>query len=382
MGDINLIPGQQARGEARLGKRQGGSTEYTHPASGQPSPLPIPSRPTRQGWWAQRKRLRAARAQARAVERHAQQAARAQTPVAQPLPSPMKRPAVELNLLKDKTLSLPATPPPPRRVVPPPAAPTTPPDFVSDSGFRDSKTLPASEAYSIRRPPTHPKPVVKLKKKEHTPHTPAPEHAAEEGLGPLVDVNLIPHDMGGKQKPLHPWTEIVWYALAAVVLVGAGYGGLRWYEYTLTQDSAELQAQIQELEQDVHTYSAQREEANVIQTQLLGLQSILDQHVQYSDFFQFLQDNTLPSVYYKSLNVNARTGAVSASAVTSDFDQLRAQVAVLESHSAVSNVSVTSATRTVPTAVTDGEFTESAPTTSVTILFSISWSVDQQLFLD
>lgn len=397
MGEINLIPGQQVKGQGRAQQSGAGGVEYSHPVDEKLTPqVSGANRPPKQGWWARRQVRRAAQAAAKAAAQAVVPKAEVRVNLApkstksgSPKPAGATPPPqddffpVEIDLLADVKKASP--PPHPTSAVRPIQAE---PDFISDAGFKSSSTPPAyvpprkplpstNDAYYIRRPVkpvADPKPT-KHKKEKHVA-TQGRQHQPTELPVSLMDVNLIPKEFGLATKPKHPWSELIRYGVVSGVIVGATYGGLRWYEYKLTSDTADLKAQVAVLDQQIATYATERKQAIVLQDKLTGLTTIIDEHVNYAEFFSFVEANTLPTVYYKSLNVDARSGAVSTSAVTSDFDQLRAQVAVLEDNSLVSAVTVNSATRTVPTTPT-GEVS----TTGVqTLLFSLTFKVDQSVF--
>lgn len=384
MGEINLIPGQQVRGQKRSGERSAEGVEYTQPEEQHipaPSLIPRPEKPTKESWWQKRKVRQAAKKAQKDVDRTklaAQRVAQAKAEVAaqaavvQPTRSVVRPPAAPR-----RPAPVDVRPQTPTMRPIPPAAPVhaqAEPDFLSDAGFKSNpnNSLPVSEAYSIRR----------TKRPQQTTKT--PKHPARhEPVGEpaeLLDVNLIPKEFGQKERPKHAFIELIWYGLTAALMVGAVYGGLQWWEFNLTQRSSDLQQQVALLDGQIAGYAAERQTANELQTQLQGLSTVITQHVTYDQFFSFLEQNTLPSVYYKSINIDSRTGKVTASAVTADFEQLRAQEAVFLDNPMVKDVSITSATRTVPTTPTvEGEGAEVANTT-YPLLFNLSLSVDTSLF--
>ncbi len=351
MGEINLIPGQQVRGQKRSGQKTAGGVEYTQPRE---EKIPVPAKPPKESWWHKRQARRAAK-QAQRAAQAAYRAAQAKVqpvPVATTTKPPVRPLAVDVNLLPHAPAAVPA--PKPRPI------PQAEPDFLSDAGFK-SNSFPPSEAYSIRRP------------KRQTRHEPVGEPAE------LLDVNLIPKEFGLTERPKHSYFELLWYGLTAALMVGAVYGGLQGWQFNLTQKSSELQQQVALLEGQISAYDTERQTADELQTQLQGLQAVMTQHVTYDEFFSFLERNTLPSVYYKSINVDSRTGQVTASAVTADFEQLRAQEAVFQAHPMVKDVTVTSATRTVPTTPTTEDET-AVDSGSHPLLFNLSLSLDTSLF--
>lgn len=375
MGEINLIPGQQVRGQKRSGERSAEGVEYTQPEEQKipaPSLIPRPEKPAKESWWQKRKVRQAAKkaqkdadraklAAQRVAKAMAMAEAKAQAALVQPTrsvtrpPAPPHRPvAVDV-------------PPAPRHV-------QAEPNFLSDAGFKSNPnhSLPVSEAYSIRRTK---RPQQSAKTSKHAArHEPVGEPAE------LLDVNLIPKEFGQKERPKRAFIELIWYGLTGALLVGAVYGGLRWWEFNLAQRSSDLQQQVALLDGQIADYAAERQAANELQTQLQGLSTVITQHVTYDQFFSFLEQNTLPSVYYKSINVDSRTGKITASAVTADFEQLRAQEAVFLDNPLVEDVIITSATRTVPTTpTTEGESVEVANTT-YPLLFNLSLSVNTSLF--
>lgn len=374
MGEINLIPGQQVRGQKKSGQKATEGMEYSQPGRVKipaPSLIPTPAKPRKESWWQKRKAKQAARQTLREAER-----ARAVVATARPVrPEP-----VDVNLLPhtpaQPTVKPKPIPPAPVRLAP--ARASAEPDFLSDAGFK-SNSLPPSEAYSIRKP----KQRTSSQPTQNREHAAGKHSARHEPVGEsaeLLDVNLIPRELTHKERPKHASTELIWYALTAGVIVGGMYGALQWYEFNLTQQSSELRQQIALLDAQIADYTAERETASELQTQLLGLNTLMTQHVAYDHFFSFLEQNTLPSVYFKTLNVDSRTGQVTASAVTANFDQIRAQEAVMQANPLVKDIAITSATRTIPTTPTSEEETIVVDAGQYPLLFNLSLSLDTSLF--
>lgn len=377
MGEINLIPGQQGRGKNRTDQTGSEAVEYTQPKEEKfpaPSLIPKTHTPAKEGWW-QRRKIRQAEKQ---VKREAERVAQAKALVVSqaPAPAPARPLAVDVNLLPHGK-SVQAAPRVKSAPLVQPIQTQAEPDFLSDAGFK-SHSFPPSEAYSIRRT-KRPVPKQIQKKKEHSSTKHSERHEPIGEPADLLDVNLIPKEFGRTDRPKHSFIELIWYGMTSALIVGAVYGGLKWYEFNLTQKSSDLQQEVAKLDNQIASYNTERQSATELQIQLQGLSTIISQHVTYDQLFSFLEENTLPSVYYQTMNIDSRQGKITTSAVTANFEQLRAQEAVFQEHPLVTDVTITSATRTIPTTPT-GEDEVVVENLNYPLLFSLSLSVDTSLF--
>lgn len=324
--------------------------EYTAP---QKDTTPhVNLQPPQPSWWDKRKAERAVRKAAReaAATTNVQEAHLLKIDLQPDSVTSVVRPiARHIPLPPRHAVAHPRPTPPP--IPAPHARAQTRVDFISDAGFHATRTPPPPKKHGI---PLQPGAV--------TP-------------GALLDVNLIPKGLGDPVQQAHKPLSLLWYALGALVCVVGAYGGLRWYEYSLTAKASIVQAEVAQLDRQIAIFTAERVQAERLQTQLTGVQSILDQHVSYGHFFQWLEENTLQSVYYQALNVDAALGEVNGQAVTHSFEQLRAQVAVWKANPLVQEVTVTSATRTVPTSVATVETSENDADESVPDLQPITFGL-------
>lgn len=95
-----------------------------------------------------------------------------------------------------------------------------------------------------------------------------------------------------------------------VLLIGGGYGYLVFKEYKNVKEEKSLSAEIAGLEERIREAKQKATEADAFQKKIKTVSELLDKHVYWSEFFKFLEENTLADTFY--------TGAFSGD-VKSDF---------------------------------------------------------------
>lgn len=121
--------------------------------------------------------------------------------------------------------------------------------------------------------------------------------------------------------------------LLIVVLI---YGGLRFgYEPYLTGQMNGLKGQVDNLGQSI----SPADEANIVTfySQISNLQSLVKNHVIFSQFFDWLEKNTEANVYYNTMSFTSGNQAMLAGNAKTSAD-VPEQVAIFETSPEVSSV--------------------------------------------
>ncbi|MFA6909340.1 MAG: hypothetical protein WC289_05710 [Patescibacteria group bacterium] len=265
--------------------------------------------------------------------------------------------------------SMPPTPKPPVKPVhdkvftptptPPPSAPVVPPILPH--------AIPPQPKPMANIPVIPPKKEVKVESTEGT-YTQAP---VIDKLG-MRSVNLIPGEMLEAAGPERKLFKIGFLAAICVVIVFAGYLTINLYQRTIIGETAEIDNSIANVRAEISTFSEFRASAQSLQQHIRDVNTLLDQHINWTVFFSELELHTLPDVYFTTISVNA-TGNVTLSAIGESPTAIAKQYTLLQhSPNFASEVSVTSFTPLVD---------ELSGETSG-YMFTISLTVPSSLFLE
>lgn len=196
----------------------------------------------------------------------------------------------------------------------------------------------------------------------------------DESLEPIESVNLIPDSVFEDMRAQHRVRDLlVATGLMAAVLMMA-YTGFTVYAQRLDADTHDVIQRITELDARIAEKESQRVIAQEQFDQLEAVQSIVQNHIQWTPVFEYIEHWTLPSVYYSSMTGSALTGDFTFSAYTNDIRFVTAQVEILRNSPQVRAVSTTSATQSV----SEPDEAGAAPRTVVS--FTLTVKFDPSLF--
>ncbi|HBI97086.1 MAG: hypothetical protein US83_C0009G0015 [Candidatus Falkowbacteria bacterium GW2011_GWC2_38_22] len=112
-----------------------------------------------------------------------------------------------------------------------------------------------------------------------------------------------------------------------VLLIGGAYSYLVYKEYMAVKEEKALSAEIAGLEEQISQAKKQAVEADVFQKKLKLASELLGKHVYWSEFFKFMEKNTLADTFYTgafSGNVKSEFSfSVTTNSYQSVDDQLR-----------------------------------------------------------
>lgn len=137
------------------------------------------------------------------------------------------------------------------------------------------------------------------------PHKTAPPRALG-GRAAAPWVNLIP-EAGGLAKQRALKSLLIWAGfliLAEAVIIIPGYFLFNRFLESRQAEVKKITDQIQIIQKEVESYSQENKEAFQAQKRFDVLSSLIDQHVYWTIFFRFLEDKTLPEIFYTSATVD------------------------------------------------------------------------------
>lgn len=148
------------------------------------------------------------------------------------------------------------------------------------------------------------------------------------GIG-SVDVNLIlEHD----DDDFSRIKRVRWLVIAFVgslLLVGAAYAALLFYESRLIRETNSLDARIVEQQAEIRSFAAVRSRASAISRRVTAVTKLLDERPRWTNVFEIIEDYTLPTVYYSTIAATTE-GSVTLTAFASDFEGVSDQLRVFE----------------------------------------------------
>ncbi len=200
---------------------------------------------------------------------------------------------------------------------------------------------PVSKPLSPPPPPKHLEKLERKDKEKIIRTEPPPENKT-----PSLEVNLIPEELL-KIKELkfsHQLLNLSGLVVLTLLVVGAVYGLLVWYQINITNKIKVVDGQIQTVNSEIDEYKQFKEEAVGYQRQLKDLESLLNRHLYWTQFFNLLAAHTIPQIYYQDIAADADRGSVILSAVAKNYESLARQLAAFQqADDLVENVSITSA---------------------------------------
>lgn len=194
-----------------------------------------------------------------------------------------------------------------------------------------------------------------------------------------LDVNLIPDEILDQLRARNYLRELVYVALAGIMVVLIAFAALNIYQRKIATDTATLETQIQEFDSEIAGYIALQTEISALSQRLESLHNVLEAHVYWSPFLEKLEELTLATVYYTGMTGSANTGQFTFNAVAKSYQDVDAQVRVLRQAPEVLSVSVTSVAATQATATEESTETTTA-TGEQTVSFIIAIEFDAELF--
>jgi len=203
---------------------------------------------------------------------------------------------------------------------------------------------PPAEKLEPRPVPTRPEPEILKPPPEVPPAKPAEIDEEASVKGPMKfhqpkprirarfldegGVDLIPTAARIKSSRQIVSVSLTSLLLAALV-VGLFYGALYYQKNQIAQQGANQERQISDLEREILTFAQLNEEIKELGDDIRLVDSALNQHIYWTNFFSLLEKYTIPELYYKGFSAGNK-GALTLQAVGADFYALARQLKILQ----------------------------------------------------
>ncbi|MEA3398361.1 MAG: hypothetical protein U9R06_01295 [Patescibacteria group bacterium] len=132
------------------------------------------------------------------------------------------------------------------------------------------------------------------------------------------------------------------YLTIVFFLVLAGHVGLFVWEMKASQQKDVMSVDIENIKQKIIGLDKQVEEIQAFQKKLALSASLLNRHIYWTIFFEFLEENTLSNVYYSGGFSGDTSGQYILSANTDSFKSISDQIMVMRGSQDVIEVSADS----------------------------------------
>lgn len=149
--------------------------------------------------------------------------------------------------------------------------------------------------------------------------------AKERESSQAMETNLIKDEIILFFDWKKAWISLSVSVLLTILLLGVGYGLLSWQISQKEKDSQTFAQKFVEIDKEIKSVEREAEPALVFKKKLSLVNSILSQHIYWTNFFKFLEEDTLSNVYYLGFSGDNK-GKYSISANAKEFSLIETQV--------------------------------------------------------
>ena len=234
-----------------------------------------------------------------------------------------------------------------------------------------SKTTKDNKPKTI--PVPIPKPPIVVKKEikiEEKPSEQTEPIQMDKDFLRVIETNLIK----GEAIAFFDWHKKIINLISAVLvpifIVGAIYLGLIYYQ---KQAQAKIQVQSKKFDQLMQKISQEEvglAEITAFQAKLKMVSQIFVKHIYWTNFFKFLEDNTLKNVYYSGFSGDTG-GSYQFDATALKFSDISEQVNILKNNQKMVDVKTTG-----------GEMTQASADSNAKVKFNLNFSILKRIFTE
>ncbi|MGB0757694.1 MAG: PilN domain-containing protein [Patescibacteria group bacterium] len=168
------------------------------------------------------------------------------------------------------------------------------------------------------------------------------EKEVEETSGDEVGVNLIPKELQSAEESKDVLKLVILFGLFSVAIVGAALVALTIFGATNKQYITNLQEEVAQYEQEIQASQSDITKLAEFTEQTQKVSEILNGREKWSLVFDFLEDETLPEVYYDSMSIGTNDTVTLDVYARSYFDLAR-QYRIFQEHESVSGLEMNAA---------------------------------------
>lgn len=156
----------------------------------------------------------------------------------------------------------------------------------------------------------------------------------------VLEVNLIKDEMEVNFEWNKRMLSLFLPLFVAGLFVAEIYYGLDWWQKEEEQKALILKNEYEKISEDVNNIRSQAEEMLIFKDKLIVSKKMIDNHIYWTNFFNWLEKNTLNSVFYGSSFSGDISGKYSLGATTKNYRDISWQVNQFRGDKYVTAVSV------------------------------------------
>ncbi|MEI6835471.1 MAG: hypothetical protein WCK59_01440 [Candidatus Falkowbacteria bacterium] len=157
----------------------------------------------------------------------------------------------------------------------------------------------------------------------------------------ILEVNLIKDEMGVEFNVSKHLLSLFLTLLVASLLVAEIYYGLDWWQKQEEQKTLVINAEYEDVSRQVKNINLNAKDFTAFRDKLALTKNMADSHIYWTDFFNWLEQNTLNSVAYGGF-AGDTSGKYSLNATAKTFSDISWQVKAFRDNKFVDYVRVDS----------------------------------------
>ncbi|MDO8592897.1 MAG: hypothetical protein Q7R92_03980 [bacterium] len=202
------------------------------------------------------------------------------------------------------------------------------------------------------------------------PQKPVEPKPVERAHGDVVETNLIK----GEIITFFDWRKkiitFISVILASVFLAAAAYSALAYYQKQSQAKNQEQAKKFEDLTGKIKQEEGNLKEAADFQAKLKIVSQIFAQHLYWTDFFKFLEDNTMKDVYYSGFDGDTG-GHYTLDAQAAKFSNIYEQVNLLKNNEKITEVKALG-----------GELVSGDEKNNARVNFTLNFSILKKIFTE
>jgi len=159
----------------------------------------------------------------------------------------------------------------------------------------------------------------------------------------VLEVNLVKDEVGVEFNWNRHILSLFLVSLAASLLIWEIYYGLDWWQKQEEQKTVVINAEYEDVGRQIRNIDTNAKDFTIFKDKLALTKKMADTHIYWTDFFTWLENNTLNSVTYDGFSGNT-LGNYSLSAKAKTFSDISWQTKTFRDNKSVDLVSVDSGT--------------------------------------
>jgi len=192
----------------------------------------------------------------------------------------------------------------------------------------------------------------------------------------VLEVNLVKDEVGIEFNWSKHLLSLFLTLLVAGSLVAEIYYGLDWWQKQEEQRTVAINTEYEDVTNQIRKITTNSKDFSVFKDKVALTKQLADSHIYWTNFFDWLEKNTLNSVSYGSGFSGETTGIYSLQATAKTFSDISWQVKAFEDNPFVDSVHVDSGSA----GITGDKKTLVSSSSSNPVSFLINLKVKPQIF--